>query len=133
MISVEFKGIDELKKKIISQPKKTYDGIQIYLVRAQNVIQGIYTKNPWRVGGSGGGVPVKTGNLLKKGTGLKIETFRRIFTVDDKKVDYADDVYSGRGSMKARPWLEHAKTTGDKDIEKLQVELLNNISKEITR
>lgn len=127
MISIEFKGIDELKKNILNQPRKTYDEVQKYLVRAQAVIQGIYTKNPWRVGQSGGGVPVKTGNLLRKGTSIKIEPFRRTFTVDDIKVDYAEEVHSGR------PWLEYAGEKGEKDIDKLQIDLLNNIAEDITK
>lgn len=133
MISIEFKNIDKLKRNIIAHPRKSFDEIQEYLTKAQIVIERIYTKNPWRVGGTGGGVPIKTGNLLKKGTGLEIKTMSRGFYVDDAKVDYAEEVYEGRKNMKGRPWLHYAGEKGEKDIEKLQVKLLNNIVENIIK
>lgn len=68
--------------------------------------------NPWQVGGAGGGVPVATGNLRDAHL-YKQKPFELII---EPTRNYANFVHEGTVHMEARPWLEYAITTKEKDV-----------------
>ena len=89
-------------------------------------------RNPWRVGGSGGGVPVDTGNLFIAHE-TEINKFSAKLFVNNDRAKYASYVHDGTSRMKARPWLEYSKEKNKKAIERLQDDLLKNIVKDLAR
>ncbi|MDP2654896.1 MAG: hypothetical protein Q8Q08_12820 [Candidatus Omnitrophota bacterium] len=80
-------------------------------------------RNPWRIGMSGGGVPVKTGNLR--------DTHRRTMTkmgfTIQPTANYAQHVH------KKRPWLVYAATKNEKKVEKAAKEMLDAIARSLTK
>ena len=57
------KGLKEFEEAIRRNPKVALSEGRNFLVRGIAVYNKLILRNPWRVGGSGGGAPVDTGNL----------------------------------------------------------------------
>lgn len=111
---------NSLKRAIRKNPFKTSAEIKIFLYKTSTILERRAGQSPWRVGGSGGGVPVDTGNLLRSHKST-IKPFRLEYIQDDKKADY------GKAVHKKRPWLRHVKDKSEKEIERLEKIMLKNI------
>jgi hypothetical protein len=64
-------------------------------------------RNPWRIGGTGGGSPVDTTNL-REAHRKRIKPYEARIWVNQKKAPYGVHVHEGTYKMEARPWLDHA-------------------------
>src|SRR6185369_674769 len=73
--------------------------------------------SPWRVGQSGGGIPVKTGNLKEQHRTV-INGLEGRFGVGDRRIPYAGFIHEGTRRMKSRPWLEFARMRANSSVEK---------------
>src|SRR6185369_15807379 len=84
--------------------------------------------SPWRVGQSGGGIPVKTGDLKEQHRTV-INGLEGRFGVGDKRIPYAEYVHGGTpgGQMKSRPWLDFARMRANSSVEKHYKAFMNNI------
>ena len=113
--------IKQLTRAFEKFPKKVKIEGKLYLVRGLREYKKVaFQSSPWRVGQSGGGVPVKTGNL-KEQHRTKIKDLEGRFGVSDKRVKYAPYVH------KYRPWLDYAKNKADKSVEKHYKVFMDNI------
>jgi hypothetical protein len=126
---------DKLKKAIQRNPQKTKDEVNIFLVRTQSVIKQGIVQEPWRVGATSGGVPVKTGNL-KKAHEYTIEPFRFVVAVNKRKTqvgkwNYASLVHDGTSKMEARPWLTNIEKTKRPQIDRLAKDMLEKITTDL--
>lgn len=129
MINIGFKGVDEFERAIARNPEIVIREGKRYLTRASAKVRSVIMNNPWRIGSDGGGSPVKTGALLRSHT-TKIETFKAIIK---PSAFYAIFVHEGTFAMQPRPWLDYAKEKSSGEIEKLQVELLETVVKELAK
>lgn len=121
--------ISQLKTAIARSPLKVKSEANIFLQRGLSEYKRIAVQSaPWRVGGSGGGVPRSTGNLREQHY-TKINGFEGRFGVSDKAVRYAGFVHGGTKRMKARPWLEYARTKADGAVKKHYQVFMDNILK----
>jgi hypothetical protein len=123
-ITIEY---DSLKRAIQKHPNVVAKATKDFLYRAGTRLESQAGKSPWRVGGSGGGVPVDTGNLLKAHQ-VKREPFRLTYGVEGNKAPYAWFVHQGTRNMDKRPWLEWTAKKAEKDIQEDGKRLLKEVT-----
>ena len=110
----------QLKKAIKKNPVVVAKESKIFMYRSLNELERKAGSNPWKVGGSGGGVPVLTGNLLRSHKG-KIEPFKLTYYQDDRKAKY------GKYLHPRRPWLDWTAKQSTRKINKFAETLLKNV------
>jgi len=121
--------ISQLKIAIARSPLKVKSEALIFLNRGLSEYKRIAVQSaPWRVGGSGGGVPRETGNLREKHY-TRVNGFEGRFGVSPNAVRYAQFVHSGTKRMEARPWLEYARTRADGAVKRHYQTFMDNILK----
>ena len=120
------KAIDENPKRVLTETKKFLQrGVAAYL----RTING----TPWRMGMSGGGAPVKTGQLKESHLPPIYGDFEaRIRANNTGQAKYAPYVHGIDGfprkrTYQLRPWLDYAKRTNEDEIDRLSYELVGNI------
>lgn len=140
-LTIKINGVKEFGRAIKRNPQKTIDELGRFFVKAKAKLTATIIRNPWSVGGSGGGVPVDTGALRDSHqSGSKIEKFRLIVGPDERVAPYAKYVH-GRGygevnsktGVKSRPWLNYALNRNEKEIRKLADNMLKNLVKDLAR
>ena len=128
-MQIEIRGLDEFKRAIERNPSVVQKQINSFLVKGMAVYNRLIIRNPWRVGMSGGGAPVRTGNLRD----THQRTVERFQARIVPTASYADKIHDGTGKMKARPWLDYAEKEGEKDIERLADTMTENIIKDLAK
>jgi hypothetical protein len=123
MISFTY-DFKDLERAIKRNPQVVANETKDFLTRAGARLQSKAGNNPWRVGSSGGGVPVATGNLLRTHE-LRFKPFSLRFGVMSNKAPYASAVH------KKRPWLVWVKKQSEKDINEDSKRLLRNITDDL--
>ena len=107
-------------------------GLQM-MTRLKAVYQQNIIRNPWRVGGSGGGAPVNTRNLVNshqytvEPTRMKIEVRPNVANA------YGSYVHDGTRKMEARPWLDYAHNKEEREREKQIGMFLEDIIKDLSK
>lgn len=132
---------DQLKRAIQKSPQVIADETDKFLVRAQSEYKRSILGSPWRMGQSGGGVPVGTGSgagNLKNSHTYKIEPFKLVIGVNESRADYAPYVHGIKGyprkrSYQLRPWLRHAEKSQQSKVDQHAKALLNKIVKVLGR
>jgi hypothetical protein len=128
-------GLDELKQALARNPRMVRNETGKFLVRAMAVYTRLIINNPWRMGMSGGGVPVGTGNL--RDSHFKIIMPWEAFI--QPTAPYAGYVHGDDGKLinskgkPLRPWLDYAKDKGQKDVEKLEIDMVENIVQDLSK
>lgn len=125
---LDIHGLKELQNAIRRNPQHTRDEVGKFLQRGIAVYNRIIIRSPWRMGQSGGGAPVDSGNLR--------DTHRRemrpwsasIFpTAPYAPYVHGIEGFARRRSYQLRPWLDHAQETGDREIRQLEGDMLQSI------
>ena len=139
MKKITFKQLQEAIEK---SPKAVHKAGAQYIQKGITEYEKIVKRSPWRVGQSGGGAPVRTGDL--KTANKKTFDFNRLIGrlgVDEKMgaraeyrskevskvIDYAVRVH------KKRPWLDYAQLKAENEIEKLYQDFGNEVLKIIAK
>jgi hypothetical protein len=120
---IKFEGLTELQSAIKRNPQKVLSEIKKFIQRGIAEYKRGIINNPWKVGMTGGGSPVLTGNLrdthLTKFTNLT--GMIRPATKDNEPAPYGKYVH------KKRPWMDYVFKDKMPNIEKLEDELLKNV------
>lgn len=118
-----------LKAAIARNPARVKSEAGKFLAKAIRAYNEIIIRAPWRVGGSGGGSPVDTGNLR--------DTHRREISQWQARIyptaSYSKFVHEGTAGMKARPWLDYAVTQQQARIDKLADDAMTEITKDLAK
>lgn len=142
MVSVELKGEKELLAAISRNPQVVISETAIFFQRAMAVYRSAIFNNPWRVGGSGGGVPVSDWMAKRRGSAGNL---RQSHVVEYQQfqasigpgraypVGYAGYVHEGTKKMAKRPWLDNAKRTGESAVRGHWQTLLQNITADLAK
>lgn len=126
---VDHKGFKELRAAVRRNPRKTVQEVGKFLARGIAVYNRQIIRDPWRLGQTGGGAPVDTGNLRDTHRREVRDWSARIYPT----APYAMDVHEGTSFMKARPWLDYAMDRGKREIDQLEQTMLNNIVADLAR
>jgi hypothetical protein len=123
-MSAKWIGMDTLKAAIRRNPQKAAAETRRFLTDSMASYKRGINNDPWRVGGTGGGVPVsndpryprryqraKSGGLRDSHRTEVQSLMASIFPT----APYAKYVHDGTARMAARPWLEYVK--GDRETE----------------
>jgi hypothetical protein len=126
--SFELRGFQELQAAVRRSPGRVVEEVGKFLVRGIAAYNRVIMRNPWRRGMSGGGAPVRTGNLR--------DTHRREVHMWDARIfptaPYAPYVHGIKGfgrkrSYQLRPWLDFAKETADREVQGYERDMLKAI------
>ncbi len=123
----ELYGKDELIRAIRRNPQFVKDRSLQMMTRLKAAYQQTINRNPWRVGGTGGGVPVDTGSL-RDAHGYKVQPWHFKIKVRQSKADaYGKAVHRGR------PWLDYAhekeKSTREKHYDDFLEDIVEDLAK----
>lgn len=116
-------GLKEFQTAIKKNPQRIVTAIGVFLTRAIAAYNRGIIRKPWRIGQSGGGAPVDTGNLRDTHHHEIKKWQARIFPT----AKYAYYVHDRPKYHHPRPWLNYVKKTKDKEIKKLEKEMLKNV------
>lgn len=123
---------EQLKRAIKRNPSVVRDEVNTFLVRASALIKQGIAQSPWRIGSTGGGSPVASGNL-KRSHDYRLEPFKFTAEVNQRKAKYAGFVHWGTKFMEARPWLEYVKNSKEKAINQNAKILLDRITADLAK
>jgi hypothetical protein len=123
-----------LEKAIKRNPTAVRNGALLFMRDSINSYWRAINNTPaWRVGESGGGVPVATGNL-RKAHQKEIAPFEsKVFVNKSKtkagKYNYANLVHDGTpgGQMEARPWLTMARESMSPNVKRYMQKFLKDV------
>lgn len=132
MAEVYIIGLKELKRAIDRNPQKVLSETKDFLSRGLAVYKRGIFQSPWRIGGSGGGVPVKSGHL-KDSHITQISGLEGRIGPDINRASYAPYVHFGTRKMQSRPWLDYVKNTKDGEIKILYQRLLQSIVSDLAK
>jgi HK97 gp10 family phage protein len=140
MADIKIIGLQELKQAIRRNPQLVVNEVSKFLVRGRAVYFKNSMSTTWRVGMSGGGAPEgkgrkgkKGGNLRQRHRNLSESKWHIAYGVDKKEVPYAEYVHDGTSKMAPRPWLDYTFDTSARQIEKLQEQLLEAITRDLAK
>lgn len=119
-------GFAEFRKALERNPTKVKNEAKNFIQRALAKYRSGIQNDPWRIGMSGGGSPVLTGNL-RDSHFTEIEDFRGSISPDEDKASYGKYVH------KKRPWLDYVFKQKMPDVEKLEGEMLDNIVRDLAK
>ena len=84
-------------------------------------------RNPWRIGGAGGGVPVDS-KSLRQSHRYEVKPEQVKISVDQAKAKaYGWAVHEGTSKMQARPWLDYSLEREEQNIKNLADDFLNRV------
>lgn len=139
MAKMQWIGLKELRAAIKRNPQKVLDEARLFLTRGLAAYKAGIIRDPWRVGGHGGGSPVsndpryprkyqrqRSGNLRDTHI-TQINGLEGIIGPNLATAPYAKYVHHGTRRMQGRPWLDYVKTTKEREIESLYRAMLTNI------
>jgi len=137
--NVTWIGLTELQAAIKRNPQRVLDEARLFLTRGLAVYKTGIIRDPWRIGGRGGGVPVsndpryprkyqrqRSGNLRDSHI-TQINGLQGTIGPNMTTAPYARYVHDGTRRMQGRPWLEYVKATQDNAIQDLYRKMLANI------
>jgi hypothetical protein len=120
---IRIEGLEELQRAVKRNPQKTLTEIKKFIQRGIAEYKRGIINNPWRVGMTGGGSPVLTGNLrdthLTKITSLRGSIY--------PSAEYAKYVH------KNRPWMDYVFENRNPNIERLQDEMMDKIVTDLAK
>lgn len=121
--------LNKLRDAVARNPARVLLETKRYLTRAAAAYKRVILRDPWRIGAEGGGAPVQTGNLRDTHV-TEIGTWEgRIYPT----APYARYVHGDDGRLRGvrgqqlRPWLDFAMNVADREVQGLEVELLDNV------
>ena len=153
--NIKITGITEFKRAIQRQPEETRALLQTFFSRAEAKLKSRLRNNPWKMGDSGGGVPVDTGNLrdgtIGAGRAPRAETKQKkkdgvghvyersamslkIYpTASYAKYVHGIEGYPRKRSYQLRPWLDYALQKEEINIRNLEKDLLKSIVQNLAK
>lgn len=123
---VQFIGLRELQAAVNRSPRTVLDQAKRFLTKGLSIYKAGIIRGPWRVGGTGGGAPVRTGNLRDTHM-TQINGLEGRIGPNQSAAPYAKFVHHGTNRMAGRPWLEYVKQTKKGEIESAYRAMLKNI------
>ena len=124
-------GLKEFETAIKQNPAVVIKEARLYFTRALAEYKRVVGRAPWRVGGSGGGVPVAEGNLFNA-HGTKFKKYSASYGIVNN-IKYAGYVHGGTSRMEERPWLDYAIIKQKSNVKKLYTKMLSDIVKQLAK
>lgn len=126
-MTLQVRNLDRLQAALRASPQTVAREIQAFLARSGAKLSQTIQRNPWKVGGVGGGAPVDTGRLRSS----HVKKISRLSLIITPQTDYAKYVHDGTSKMKKRPWLAYALDTNEKTLRQMLADTGERIIKTI--
>ena len=128
-VNLDARTVRSLQQAIARNPQTVRTQVGSFLTHGIATFNRQILRSPWRVGGSGGGAPVDSGNLRDTHQREVSAFSARIFPT----AKYAEYVHEGTRHMGERPWLDHAVQNSKNEIQQLESTLLTNIVSDLAK
>lgn len=125
---IKVNNLDRWQKAIQKSPQVVQQEAGQFLSRARAFLARTIQNSPWRLGASGGGAPVDTGNLRDSHR----YTFQAFQLTIAPIAPYAQYVHDGTGKMKARPWLAYAIENNEQNINKEAQAMIDRVANKLS-
>lgn len=122
-LEFDFKGLDEFIEAIKRNPEVVKSESGKFIKRATASYMSTILNNPWRIWQSGGGVPVRTGNLRDTHSLITSPWIGEIRPM----ASYAGKVHA------QRPWLDYAFDKNKGKVKDLENMMAENIIKALSK
>lgn len=141
-LEISPKDLKDFKKAIRENPAFVQKESYKFMARSKAEYLSVILKSPWKLGQSGGGVPVATpetsgyyGGHLKKTHITKVKPYKMTITPMPNRKDpnYADYVHEGTRKMLARPWLNYAMNRKKGVVERLATDMLKKVTNQLAK
>jgi hypothetical protein len=119
-------GLPEFENAIRRSPQYVIQRANQFLTRGLAEYRRVIWRTPWTRASSGGGAPVRTGNLRDS----HIQTVSNLegrIGPNLQAAPYARYVHQGTYKMAARPWLAYAMNTAQSAIDGHEQDLVRDI------
>lgn len=131
-LEYELQGFNEFAAAIRRNPQYVISRANVFLVRGLAEYRRVIFRSPWTLGSSGGGAPVRTGNLRD----THQQTIGNLEASIYPTAPYAKYVHGIKGmartrSYQLRPWLDYAFDEARPAIEQHEADLVNDIMKNL--
>lgn len=135
--NVQWIGLKELRAAIKRNPQRVLDEARLFFTRGLASYRQGVLNSPWRMGSSGGGAPVATGNLRDTHK-TQINKLEASIGPNLTAAPYAPYVHGIKGyprkrAYQLRPWLDYVKKNREGDIKRLYGEMLKNITADLAK
>lgn len=127
MAEYQIIGLKEFEDAIRRNPQYVINRANVFLVRGLAEYRRIIWRMPWSKSASGGGAPVRTGNLRDTHQQQIGNLEARIYPT----ASYMYYVHNGTRKMPARPWLDYAFDMARPAVQQHERELLDDIVKNL--
>jgi hypothetical protein len=132
MIEYEIRGLREFEAAVRRNPQYVIQRGNLFITRGLAEYRRVIWRDPWRLGMSGGGAPVHTGNLRDTHQQEVGNLEGRIYpTAPYAAYVHGIEGFARRRSYQLRPWLTYAFDTAMPAIEQHEKELANDILKQL--
>lgn len=144
-MSIQWIGLKELRAALARNPQKVLDEARLFLTRGLSVYKAGIIRDPWRVGGLGGGSPVSNDpryprKFQKQRSGnLRDTHYTEINGLEGRigpnlqLAPYAKYVHHGTRRMRGRPWLTFVQENKKTEIERLYRNMLQSIVSDLAK
>ena len=144
-MSIHWIGLKELRAALARNPQKVLDEARLFLTRGLSVYKQGIIRDPWRVGGLGGGSPVSNDpryprKFQKQRSGnLRDTHYTEINGLEGRigpnlqLAPYAKYVHHGTRRMRGRPWLTFVQENKKTEIERLYRNMLQSIVSDLAK
>jgi len=127
-IKIKVENLDRWKRLIDKSPQEVTYEAGNFITTVERLFQKTMRNKPWQVNGSGGGIPVATGNL--RDTHQFIKQHFRLEVIPT--AEYAGYVHEGTRKMRARPWLRYTAEVTESDITKEANNMIERLAKKMS-
>lgn len=126
-VKITVQNLNRIRAAFKQAPETVRAEARKFIIRAMSTLRSIVWNDPWRVGNTGGGVPVLTGNL-RASHRTELDDFTGVMFPDQTVAPYARAVHEGHGNVEARPWLDYAERTGQKEVNEQAAQMVQDIA-----
>lgn len=133
-VELSIANLSRVQSALKQSPDIVLGETRDFLVRAAAEVRRVIFNDPWRVGMSGGGVPVNTGNL-RQSHRTSFFDWSAAIGPDTNQAPYAGKVHDGdrRRGIRARPWLVYAEGKAKPAVEALGRDMVRRITEAVAR
>ena len=115
-VKINQRDLRDLRKAFSNSSSTVRSASDRMMTNIRRELLSTIRNNPWNIGGRGGGVPVRTGDLRGSHQTRQTPFELRIWVPDSHP--YAQYVHEGTSRMEARPWMEYSVNKAEGTVQK---------------
>lgn len=132
VLKINKRDLQALQKMVNDSPGIIRSRSDKLMARVDRIFKTTINRNPWRIGGTGGGVPVDTRHLFRSHVWRRTP-WQMSVTVPKGQPKYASAVHEGTRRMEARPWMDYAIDKNKAEVKQEAIKFLDDVVKNLAK